>query len=117
MNKRQIGAAGEEEAAVFLERRGFQILERNFRSRYGEIDIIGYHKEYLVFCEVKYRKSRERGLPEEAVNFYKQRRICKAADFYRYIRRIPADTGVRYDVVAIEGNEIRWHQGAFSHIY
>ncbi len=58
MNKREIGAAYEEAAAVFLEKKGVRILERNFRCRQGEIDLIGRDGEYLVFFEVKSGKMR-----------------------------------------------------------
>ena len=67
MNKREVGAAYEEAAAVFLEKNGVRILERNFRCRQGEIDLIGRDGEYLVFFEVKYRKNADAGLPAEAV--------------------------------------------------
>ena len=76
MNRRKIGAAYEEAAAVFLEKNGVHILEKNFRCRQGEIDLIGRDGEYLVFFEVKYRKSADLGLPAEAVGAAKQRRIC-----------------------------------------
>ena len=66
MNKREVGAAYEEAAAVFLEKNGVRILERNFRCRQGEIDLIGRDGEYLVFFEVKYRKNADAGFPAEA---------------------------------------------------
>ena len=56
MNKRKTGAVYEERAAAYLIQHGFQILEKNFYCRQGEIDLIGIHGEYLVFVEVKYRK-------------------------------------------------------------
>lgn len=116
LNNRQTGAKGEGMAADYLQARGVRIAARNFRSRYGEIDLIGYHKGYLVFFEVKYRRNRDKGLPEEAVSFYKQKRICRVADYYRRVKRVPPDTGIRYDVVAVEEREIRWYENAFSHI-
>ena len=53
MNRRQIGAQKEELAAKYLEKEGMHIVEKNFRARQGEIDLVGYHKGYLVFVEVK----------------------------------------------------------------
>ncbi|MCI8463542.1 MAG: YraN family protein [Lachnospiraceae bacterium] len=117
MNKRMAGTEGERQAAEYLEARSFRILERNFRCTQGEIDIIGVHEGYLVFVEVKYRSSDGKGSAAQAVNMKKQRRICRTADYYRYVNRLTEDTGVRYDVVAIQGKEIRWIQNAFSHIY
>lgn len=104
-------------AAAYLAAQGMKIMAHNFRCRQGEVDIIGRHEGYLVFVEVKYRKDREKGSPEEAVDFRKQKQICKVADYYRYIHGLGDSTPVRYDVVALEGEEIRWHRNAFCHIY
>lgn len=117
MNKRHTGADKEELAANYLEAQGMKIAERNFRNRQGEIDIIGYHQGYLVFVEVKYRGSVSMGSALEAVNLHKQKQICKVADYYRYLHRFGMNTMVRYDVVAIQGEDIRWIQNAFPHIY
>lgn len=116
MNKRQTGSAAELRAEAYLSEKGVRIVERNFRNRHGEIDLIGYHKGYLVFFEVKYRSNRSKGVPEAAVNYYKQKQICEVATFYRCIHKIPFHMPIRYDVVAIEGAEIRWLQNAFSHV-
>lgn len=94
-----------------------KIKERNFRNRQGEIDIIGCHDGYLVFVEVKYRSSPDKGYALEAVGYGKQRQICRVADYYRYIHRIGENVAVRYDVVAVQGEEVVWLQNAFPHIY
>lgn len=117
MNTRQKGNEQEQLAAEYLEARGMSIVARNFRCRQGEIDMIGYHKGYLVFVEVKYRRGKAKGWALEAVNASKQRQICKVADYYRYIRKIPLKTAIRYDVVAIQGESVEWLQNAFPHIY
>lgn len=116
MNKRKTGAEYEAIAAEYLTQNGMKITERNFRNRQGEIDLIGYHDGYLVFVEVKYRQNEEKGNPVEAVTYYKQKQICKVADYYRYIHKIDEYTAFRYDVVAICGDEITWYQNAFEHI-
>ncbi len=116
MNRRYTGTAAEVRAAAYLSEQGVQIIEKNFRNRHGEIDLIGYHKGYLVFFEVKYRSCNVKGSPEAAVGYHKQKQICQVASFYRYIHKISWDTAIRYDVVAIEGKEIRWYQNAFEHI-
>ncbi len=115
MNMRKMGTAQETLAADYLKGQGVLILERNFRSRRGEIDLIGRDREYLVFFEVKYRSSAALGYPEEAVGHAKQRNICRTADYYRCIRHVSAQTAVRYDVIAIEGEQIRWIKNAFPH--
>ena len=115
MNKRQVGSEKEEKAAGFLEKQGLNILETNYRDRFGEIDIIAKDNRYTVFIEVKYRKTARSGRPEEAVTFSKARTISRVADHYRIYRKLPDDAMFRFDVVAIEGDEIRWHKDAFPY--
>ncbi len=115
MNKRSVGTHKEKMAEEFLLSRGVRIVERNYRNRQGEIDLIGIDGEYLVFFEVKYRKNNSKGYPEDAVSFYKQRNICKVADYYRLVKQVRGDRCIRYDVIAIEGEEIRWIKNAFWH--
>lgn len=117
MNTRKTGAAYEQIAAQYLQKHGVKIIERNYRNRRGEIDLIGKDGEYTVFIEVKYRKDDKKGSPTEAVNFAKQRTICKVADYYRMTHGMGEFSAVRYDVVAIEGDVITWYQNAFAHIY
>ena len=75
--RRNYGMAAEEAAALFLEEKGIRILERNFRSYHGEIDIIALEKETILIVEVKMRRNKECGTPAEAVNLKKQKRIIK----------------------------------------
>ncbi len=121
MNKRAVGKEYEEKACRYLEKRGFLIAERNFRCRQGEIDIIGYHEEYLVFVEVKYRTTKYAGHPAEAVTKQKQKRICRTGDYYRYKHGIGDQRAVRYDVMSIcgmeNGMDICWYKNAFWHIF
>lgn len=115
MNTRKTGAKKEEEACRYLEQKGVRLIERNFRCRQGEIDIIGYDGAYLVFFEVKYRKGDSKGNAAEAVGPGKQKKICRVSDYYRMIHRHPADTPVRFDVVAIDGDRIEWFRNAFAY--
>ena len=117
MNTRKKGAEYEQVAAGYLQGHGVKILECNYRNRRGEIDLIGKDGEYTVFFEVKYRKNDRKGAPAEAVNFTKQKTICRVADYYRMTHGMGEFSAVRYDVVAIEGEEIMWYKNAFSHIY
>jgi putative endonuclease len=96
------GAKGEEIAANFLKERGYRIVERNFRCKGGEIDIIAQdpHSDYLVFVEVKARRSLAYGAPQLAVSPFKQRQISKAAlSWLSQHRR--HDSNARFDVIAI----------------
>ncbi len=108
-------------AAEFLQREGLSILVTNFKSyRGGEIDIVAAEPDgTLVFVEVKYRSSTERGLAQEAVTPRKQKLVCMAADYYRSRFRVSLDTNVRFDIVAINGSsgneEITWIRNAFEY--
>ena len=115
MNKRALGTRKEELAARYLKQQGLEIKEVNFRNRFGEIDIIAADGDLTVFVEVKYRKNAAYGHPEEAVTYNKARTISKVADYYRIRYRMPDDAGIRFDVVAIEGDDIRWHKNAFDY--
>lgn len=115
MNTREVGTEKEEIAYEFLTRNGVIIQERNFRCRLGEIDMVGYDGEYLVFFEVKYRKDSQKGSALEAVGYQKQQRICKVSDYYRMLHHCSFDTPVRYDVIAIDGNQIQWVKNAFEY--
>lgn len=114
-NRRRIGAAYEEKAAEYLCSKGYRILERNFRCRLGEIDLIAEDCGVLVFLEVKYRKSSRYGSPAEAVTPVKQKTICRVADFYRMSRRVPESKSCRFDVVAILGEQVQIYKDAFPY--
>ena len=117
MNKREVGTKKEDLAARYLTGCGLRIIELNFRNRFGEIDIIAKDGQYTVFVEVKYRKTARTGLPEEAVGMSKARTISKVADYYMVCNKMPSDSMIRFDVVAIEGDEIRWHKNAFPYCW
>lgn len=112
-NDRKIGGFFEEKACEYLKEKGLQIVERNFRVRQGEIDIVARDKGTLVFVEVKYRRDRTAGLPQEAVTYKKQRQISRVALFYLSFHKLPPSTPCRFDVVAICGEEICWIPNAF----
>lgn len=115
MNKRKIGTEKELLAEEFLYKNGVRILNKNFRTRYGEIDIIGVDRDTLVFLEVKYRSGMDKGNPFEAVTYQKQRKICKVADYYRMRCGIHDYWKMRFDVVGILGDEITWIKDAFPY--
>lgn len=115
MNKRTIGTQKEDMAARFLTGCGLKIKELNFRNRFGEIDIIALDGKYTVFVEVKYRKSAAKGSPEEAVDLKKAVKISKVADYYMVCKKMSSDAMIRFDVVAIEGDDIRWYKNAFPY--
>jgi len=96
----RLGSWGEEQAAVFLRRRGLKIVARNVRTPVGEIDIIARDRRFLVFVEVKTRRSATCGAPAEAVGTAKQRQIIRTAQWYLLQNR--NDTlQPRFDVVSV----------------
>ncbi|MCR5508992.1 MAG: YraN family protein [Lachnospiraceae bacterium] len=116
MNKRKTGSIYEDMAAEYLIRNGIRIVERNFRSRYSEIDIIGHDGEYYIFFEVKYRRDPSAGDPVEAVDKRKQKRISRACDNFRVHRKLKDSANIRFDVITILGDEIKWYKNAFDYI-
>lgn len=111
----ETGRHYEETAYQYLEKAGMKMLQKNFRCRQGEIDLIGLHKGCLVFVEVKFRGSTKSGMPEEAVGEAKQKKICRASDYFRMKHPQLSRMQVRYDVLALCREEIRWHQNAFPY--
>lgn len=95
----ELGAWGEEKAAAFLKKQGLRILERNYRCRYGELDIIAEDDDFLIFAEVRLRKSTRFGTPEETVDARKQQKLRLAAE--SYLQEHPTMKQPRFDVVAL----------------
>jgi len=95
-----VGKAGEEFGRDYLKRNGYRILHQNFRSPFGEIDVIAEHDGVLAFIEIKTRKSAAFGAPEEAVDRLKQARLAKIASWY-LVRRGRQEPTVRFDILAI----------------
>ncbi len=116
MNKRETGMKYEEQAAAYVITRGLVLIDRNYRCRQGEVDLIGIHEDCLVFIEVKYRKNARSGGPEEAVDIRKQKKICLVSDYYRLTHPGYHAKQVRYDVVAICGEDVVWYQNAFPYV-
>jgi putative endonuclease len=98
-----VGKAGEEAAVQYLCQLGYQILERNYRCRFGEIDLIARDGRTLAFVEVKTRRSQKYGPAAAAVTVQKQRHLIKASQIY-LIHRKKGDEFCRFDVVTVELN-------------
>ncbi len=100
-NNQKLGAYGESLAEQYLEQKGYKILEKNFRSKFGEIDLIARHLNVLVFIEVKTRVNRSYGLPEEAIHKKKQLSLLKTSKYY-LLKNNLKDVICRIDAVACE---------------
>lgn len=96
----ELGRLGEQEAADFLRRQGYKIITKNYKTKFGEIDIIAQDKNALVFIEVKARCSNAFGEPQEAVNKFKQIQISKAALTYLKNNSL-LDSPARFDIVSV----------------
>lgn len=116
-NKRQIGSEYEEIAARYLAENGLMIIERNYRLKTGEIDIIALDQDTLVFVEVKYRKSRWAGGALAAVSRAKQKVICRTAFLYLLTQGWDPGSSCRFDVVGIDGDTLTWVRSAFDYPY
>jgi len=99
--RKEVGAIGEKLAADFLKKHSYKIIQRNFRCRGGEIDIIAQHNDCMVFVEVRTKRGSGFGTPEESVSFFKREKLVSLADTYlQSCNNLPPNW--RIDVIAVE---------------
>lgn len=120
MNKRKVGAKYEEIAAIYLNQHGYDVIARNYRTRIGEIDIIALkfsetdNLPYEIhFVEVKYRKNQNYGMPQEAVDFRKQKQICKVYDYFNITHPEYNHLQPSFDVISICDSLISLYENVF----
>lgn len=117
MQRREAGMAAESEACRYLESRGLVLLERNFRCRGGEIDLVMRDGRCVALIEVRLRSDHRFGGAASSVDFRKQRRLAMAARYLLLTRRALRHFPLRFDVVALEqegpGRRIEWFRDAF----
>lgn len=107
------GTAAERQAEAWLQQQGLRPIERNYRCRVGEIDLIMRHGEQLVFVEVKFRRQSRFGAAVEMVDARKQQKLRRAAQFYLQSRKLTEQASCRFDVVGVQpaaGNGNTTHQ-------
>ena len=113
----QSGQWAEDFAHAYLCQQGLQLIERNYRYRHGEIDLIMQQQAILVFIEVRYRRNSSYGGSLESINYPKQQRILKTAHHYLYTHSWTQQHPCRFDVVLIQGTlitpQICWLTDAF----
>ena len=117
MNTRVIGNEGENRAASYLESKGFSIIERNWRTKRGEIDIIAVKNDILVFVEVKTLPNGTLDMIQRELNYQKRQRIIKTSKRFLLKHRQYSNSYVRFDVIVIDmpGLEPVYHiENAFS---
>ena len=108
----RVGAGAEEIAAEFLEAKGMRIVARNFRTRFGEIDLVARDGESLVFVEVRLRTNDYFGGAADSVDVPKRARVIAAARAYLALLR--PEPPCRFDVVTLDGDKPRWIRAAFE---
>lgn len=116
---KQIGDRGEKLAVMYLENKGYTILEQNYRFEHAEVDIIAFKEQEIVFVEVKLRSSLKYGHPEDAVTEEKKQQIFKAAEAWLYERKMDGSP-VRFDVISILSknpteHKIKHFENAFTY--
>ena len=116
METKSKGSIGEILAERYLNNLGYKFIARNYTCKFGEIDLIYKDKDYYVFVEVKARLDDRFGLPREAINFKKQRKIKRVAEFYLISNNL-YDKNCRFDCIEVLGNEkdskLEYYKNAF----
>ena len=111
-----LGSRGEKLALKYLKKQGLLLHEKNYHCRYGEIDLIMWHGDYLTFIEVRYRKNQQYGGALESITQLKQDKLRRSAQDY-LIRTKNNATPCRFDILCLNGNlnkpEYQWIQNAF----
>ena len=112
-NKQCLGRLGEDISVIFLEENGYRVLERNYRCRYGEIDIIAVKDKTVVFIEVKTRRSINYGYPVEAITKIKMKHMYNSSTYYLLNSNLSSDMDVRIDAVEVY---VQWPTIKVNHI-
>ena len=116
--RKVLGSRGEDLAVRYLKKKGYKVIERNYRCQWGEIDLVARDKETLIFVEIKSRSSSEFGLPQDAVDRFKQEKLIQVAKAYMAEHRLPENIPARFDVVAVQltpsGPEMELIKDAFQ---
>lgn len=111
------GQWAEKLAETYLVSQGFQLIERNYRCKWGEIDLIMKHQQAMVFIEVRYRAQQQFGGSLASIDIHKQQRIVKATNYYLQTHPYTQQYACRFDVILLDGEPqkptIRWISDAF----
>ena len=108
----QKGKAAENAALIYLEQQGLRLVERNFSTRLGEIDLIMWHQQTLVFIEVRQRSNPQFGGAVASISLAKQNKLWKTAQLY--LQRFFTLPACRFDLLAINGKEMEWLKNFIS---
>ena len=106
-----LGQHSEQAACRYLTDQGCRLICKNYRCRFGEIDLIMQDQEYLIFVEVRYRRNLAYGGSLQSITRSKQKKIIKTAQ--HYLNYHPTDDATRFDVIAFNGQQLTWIKNAF----
>lgn len=113
--KQKLGQKAEEQACIYLQQQGLKLIKRNFRCSLGEIDLIMYHQQWIIFVEVRYRHNLLFGNAIESVNKVKQQRLIRTAFYFLQQQRWTQSLSYRFDIVGVNGVlNLDWIQDAFG---
>ena len=115
LHKKILGRSGERRAVTYLRGRGYKILKTNYKTPYGEADIVAQEGETFVFCEVKARLTDAYGSAAEAVEWHKQRRYTDIALFF--LQKLGREADVRFDVLEVYADGVRHIPAAFDAVF
>lgn len=111
--KKLLGRLGEGKAEKFLRKKKYKIIEKNYKTKFAECDLIALYGNLLVFIEVKTRSSIAYGNPADAVDVAKQRKYVKIAEYFLMMNEKYKDFAVRFDVIEVLNDEVNHIEGAF----
>ncbi len=111
--KKLLGRVGEKNAGKYLRKKGYKIIEKNYTTKIGEVDLIALYGDLLVFIEVKTRSSTAYGNPRDAVDYHKQRKYVLLAKEYLMVKKEYRERPVRFDVIEILNGDINHIESAF----
>ena len=116
--RKALGSRGEDLAVKYLKKKGYKVIERNYRCQWGEIDLVARQGDTVIFVEIKARTSSDFGLPQDAVGRFKQEKLIQAARAYMAEHHLQETIPARFDVVAVQltpsGPDIELIQDAFQ---
>ena len=113
-NNKDKGNTYEDKTVEYLKKTGMEVLDRNYRCRFGEVDLVCEEDRDLVFVEVKYRMNGKYGHPSAAINYYKRRNIVNVSRWYVQEKK-RFEQNVRYDVAIWFNGRLEYYKGAFDY--
>lgn len=117
-DRHTIGSLAERKACDYLQNQGLKLLKKNFRCRFGEIDLIMQEQKDIVFVEVRSRKKADFGNAKESITAIKRQKLIRTASFYLQEKQLTNEIGTRFDIISLQweksGWQLEWIRNAFT---